>query len=299
MNFEISSFISPALTAVALPCAPSTRSISCHLTCGLESPPNIPRRAFLSVSALALASTILQSADAASRCLSASTVSSVLEDAQYPPAWPYSESDFERFDRTSDSLFYSFPRLTRHIDDDAASALRRYCARNIAPDARDVLDLCASIESYLPNRDVWRNRRRVAGLGMNTHELESNMSLTDFSVHDLNKDPKLPYESSSFDSVLCALSIDYLIHPLEVCAEVARVLRPNGKFIVAFSDRVFSTKAVALWMAGGNEDHVYTVGSYLHFTRAFDNIMATDLSPRRLGACTGDPLYVVSAVRKP
>lgn len=298
MAFATFSFVSPTHTHIVLQRAPTSRISSCHPICGLKSP-SVPRRAFLSVSALALASTILQSSNAASRCLSASVVSDVLKDAQYPPDWPYSKADFQRFDGTSDSLFYSFPRFTRHIDEGAVTALRRYCARNIAPGAHDVLDLCASIESYLPDSDAWPNRRRVAGLGMNARELESNLSLTDFTVHDLNKDPKLPYESSSFDSILCALSIDYLVHPLEVCVEVARVLRPNGNFIVAFSDRVFSTKAVELWMAGGNEDHIYTVGSYLHYTRAFDNIMATDLSPRRLGTCIGDPLYVVSAIRKP
>lgn len=298
MTFASSSFVSPTPVRLVRLCTLLSRTRCYHPRCGLE-PPNKSRRAFLSISALALASRVLESTDAATRCLPPSVVSNVLKDARYPSTWPYDKSDFERFDRTPDSIFYSIPRLTRHIDDGAVSALRNYCARNIAPNARDVLDLCASIESYLPNGDVWPNRRRVAGLGMNADELASNSSLTEFVVHDLNRDAKLPYESSSFDSVLCALSIDYLVHPVEVCAEVGRVLRPNGTFVVAFSDRVFSTKAVSIWMAGGNEDHVYTVGSYLHFSDVFEDISAADLSPRRLGGCSGDPLYVVCGTRKP
>lgn len=259
------------------------------------------RRAFLSTSTLALLAQLLKPAGpaiASSRCLPQIVAPAVLKDAQYPPTWPYTRSDFDRFDTAPDTQFYSTPRITTHIDDGAVAALRQYCTETIVPNARDVLDLCASTESYLPNQDRWPIRRRVAGLGMNSEELGKNSALTESLVHDLNSHPKLPYEASAFDCVLCALSIDYLIHPLEVCTEVARVLRPNGSFVVAFSDRVFSTKAVALWMSGGNQDHIYTVGSYLYYTDAFNNISAKDLSPRRFGNCSGDPLYIVSATRR-
>ena len=37
------------------------------------------------------------------------------------------------------------------------------------------------------------------GLGMNGDELKRNPVLTDFDVHDLNVDPKLPYEDNTFD----------------------------------------------------------------------------------------------------
>jgi SAM-dependent methyltransferase len=85
---------------------------------------------------------------------------------------------------------------------------------------------------------------RVAGLGMNRDELAANPRLSDFCVHDLNARPELPYSDASFDAVLNAVSIQYLVHPVAVLAEVRRVLRPGGISIVAMSHRCFPTKAV-------------------------------------------------------
>jgi len=54
------------------------------------------------------------------------------------------------------------------------------------------------------------------GLGMNKEELGRNSVLTEHVVHDLNVDPKLPYDDNSFDVVTNAVSVDYLNQPLEV-----------------------------------------------------------------------------------
>ncbi|KAH8479417.1 hypothetical protein H0E87_031633 [Populus deltoides] len=59
------------------------------------------------------------------------------------------------------------------------------------------------------------------------------------SSWDLNQDQKLELESSSFDAVLCT-----------VFAEVFRVLRPGGVFIVSFSNRLFYEKAISAWRDG-------------------------------------------------
>ena len=48
----------------------------------------------------------------------------------------------------------------------------------------------------------------AAGLGMNEAELARNGVLTEFAVHDLNVDPRLPYEDNSFDVVTNAVSVD-------------------------------------------------------------------------------------------
>ena len=39
-------------------------------------------------------------------------------------------------------------------------------------------------------------------------------------MHDLNKDPSLPFPEATFDAVICAVSIDYMKRPREVLAEV-------------------------------------------------------------------------------
>ena len=66
-------------------------------------------------------------------------------------------------------------------------------------------------------------------------------------VQDLNLDARLPFESDSFDAVVCAVSVEYLIDPLAVFKEVGRILRTDGPFILTFSNRWFPTKAIKIW----------------------------------------------------
>ena len=66
-------------------------------------------------------------------------------------------------------------------------------------------------------------------------------------MHDLNVSPTLPWDDGVFDAVVNAVSIQYLVRPVEVFAEVRRVLRPGGLSIVATSHRMFPTKAIAAW----------------------------------------------------
>jgi SAM-dependent methyltransferase len=74
--------------------------------------------------------------------------------------------------------------------------------------------------------------RRPAGglvlLGMNAAELAANPMAEEHVLHDLNQDPELPFADSTFDAVTCCVSIDYLVRPVEVMRDVARVLRPGG-----------------------------------------------------------------------
>ena len=66
-------------------------------------------------------------------------------------------------------------------------------------------------------------------------------------MHDLNNQPRLPFDDASFDAVVCSVSVEYLVSPLEVFAEVGRVLKPGGRFIITFSDRWFPPKVIQLW----------------------------------------------------
>ncbi len=56
-------------------------------------------------------------------------------------------------------------------------------------------------------------------------------------VHDLNADPALPFADASYDAVLCCVSIDYLVDPVAVLAEVARCCDPGAPVVVTFSNR--------------------------------------------------------------
>ena len=161
---------------------------------------------------------------------------------------------FRRQDESSDFQFYQSPRLVAHIDDKATAALGEFF-RPYVPDGADVLDLMSAYLTHLPP-DVRARCHHVVGLGMNGAEMGANAQLTDHVVHSLNDEarlalvPALPYADESFDVALCTVSVQYLLHPVEVFAEVRRVLRPGGRFLVSFSNRCFPTKATQLWLPG-------------------------------------------------
>jgi SAM-dependent methyltransferase len=191
-----------------------------------------------------------------------------------------SSDPFARWDAADDAAFYAMPRKVVHIEAGAIEALRSWYASRLPADAR-VLDLMSSWRSHLPHEVA-----PAVGLGMNAEEMHDNPQLGEVVVHDLNADPRLPFDDGSFDAVVCAVSVQYLIRPVEVFADVARVLRPHGLFAVSFSNRCFPTKAVAAWLNTTDADHRRLVRRYFELA-GYSGI--TDEQP----ASPDDPLFVV------
>ena len=82
---------------------------------------------------------------------------------------------------------------------------------------------------------------------MNAEELQANHSATAQVVQDLNRENTLPFDDASLDAVVCTASVEYLVQPRRVFAEVLRVLRPGGVFVSTFSNRWFPGKAIQVW----------------------------------------------------
>ncbi len=147
-----------------------------------------------------------------------------------------------RQDETADLGFYARPRLLQHLDARCRATLGELHVRLLPPGAR-VLDLMASHDSHLPPAlDL-----ELCGLGLNDEELAANPRLAERVVQDLNACPLLPWADARFDAVICTAAIEYLLRPAAVLAEVRRVLKPGGLLAIAFSDRWFPTKAIAIW----------------------------------------------------
>ena len=96
-------------------------------------------------------------------------------------------------------------------------------------------------QSHFPE-DI--NYSKVSAQGMNKVELKANPQLTDFILQNLNTNQVLPYGDEEFDLCTIAVSVQYLTSPVRVFEEIARVLKPNGKCCVSFSNRMFPTKAI-------------------------------------------------------
>jgi SAM-dependent methyltransferase len=131
----------------------------------------------------------------------------------------------------------------------------------------------------------------VVGLGLNADEMADNPQLTSAVVHDLNRDPRLPFGGEAFDAAMCAVSIQYLTDPLRVFREVRRVLRPGAPFVVSFSNRCFPTKAVAVWLGTTDPQHVALVRGYFEAGGGWTDVTEEDRSP----GDDGDPLLAVWA----
>jgi SAM-dependent methyltransferase len=195
---------------------------------------------------------------------------------------------YTREDESSDDRFYAFPRRVVHIDDGAIAALGRLYAE-VLPAGGRLLDLMSSWRSHLP---AGFQAREVVGLGLNAEEMADNPQLTSHVVHDVNRRPQLPFGSGEFDGAMCAVSIQYVIHPLLVFREVRRVLRPGSPFVVSFSNRCFPTKAVAVWLDSTDQHHMMLVRSYFEAAGGWTDTTAEDRSPGGYG----DPLYTVWSV---
>ena len=110
-------------------------------------------------------------------------------------------------------------------------------------------------------------------------------------VHDVNRDPSLPFEDERFDAAVITVSAQYLTSPVETFREINRTLKPGGVFIVTFSNRMFPTKAVRIWRMSSDQGRMDIVSSYMESAGNFVNIRGSfvnsDDSP------PADPIFSV------
>lgn len=201
-----------------------------------------------------------------------------------------------------DAEFYAAPRLVAHLDQTAIGHVRGLYGDLLRPgDA--VLDLMSSAFSHLPDGLA---SPRVVGLGMNADELAANPELSERVVHDLNATPVLPFETGAFDAVVCTVSVEYLIRPLEVFAEIARVLKPGGVLAVTFSNRWFPPKVIKVWRDAHPYERMGLVLEYFLQTAAFTDLetLAVEGFPRpaddphAMETELSDPVYAVWGRRR-
>ena len=209
----------------------------------------------------------------------------------------FSDNPFERRDEAPDSLFYARPRMVQHIDDGAMDMVRDIHAQFVNAEM-SVLDLMSSWQTHL-NEGI--KLKALTGLGLNKTELQRNQMLNSYRLHDLNAQPDLPFNSHSFDTVLCSMSVEYLVQPLAVFREVARVLKPGGCFVVTFSNRWFESKTIALWIELHEFERMGLVLEYFRHNQLFEDLhsysfrgLARPANDKYYGQLPySDPVYAV------
>ena len=201
---------------------------------------------------------------------------------------PFTPEMFQRMDDSDDALFYTFPRKVVHIDEPAIAAVGQFIAATFTPGGI-LLDLMSSWRSHLPQGFA---KKKLVGLGLNTEEMADNPDLDEYVVHDVNTNPRLPFPDEYFDGAIVTVSVQYFTKPLEVFADVQRVLKPGAPFAILFSNRMFPTKAVRIWQVLGDEQRAELVRAYFHHAGGYDEPVFHDLSPH---PGISDPLYAVCA----
>ena len=91
------------------------------------------------------------------------------------------------------------------------------------------------------------------------------------------------------------MSVDYLVRPIEVFRDVARVVRPGGLFVCTFSNRCFPTKAIRGWLESTDEQHGEIVAEYFRRAGGYDE---PTIERRTPVVHRGDPLFAVWSRRR-
>ena len=194
---------------------------------------------------------------------------------------------FQRIDESDDSLFYSFPRLVVHIDQQAIDAVSGLF-RDLIPTGAVILDLMSSWRSHWPQGHA---KNRMVGLGLNASDMADNPDLDEYLIHNLNRETVLPFGDEAFDAVVLTVSAQYLTQPVETFRQVNRVLRTGGVFIVTFSNRMFPTKAVNIWRESTDRGRMDLVTSYLESASNFAEVRAGFVNPD--DSPPADPIFAV------
>jgi SAM-dependent methyltransferase len=213
----------------------------------------------------------------------------------------FSNSPFVRSDEETDSVFYDQPRLVTHVDSRAMDTISTLYGDILKPGMR-VLDLMSSWRSHVPES---LELDSLVGLGLNSEEMQHNPQLTSHVVHDLNIDPRLPFDDQTFDAVICTVSVEYMIHPFNVFIDLARILKPGGSLVQTFSNRWFPPKAIRIWAELSEFERMGLVIEYFLGSGAYKNLKTysargwprpeTDRHYPEI--MTADPVYAVWGTR--
>lgn len=203
----------------------------------------------------------------------------------------------QRADEADDRLFYAEPRFVHHLDAAFRGRLTELY-RSRLPAGAVVLDLMSSWVSHLPPDGAYAE---VIGHGLNAAELAANPRLSRHWVQNLNQESRLPLADASVDATLVVAGWQYLREPEAVAAEVARISKPGGLLLVAFSNRMFAQKATRAWLEGSDRERLACVAAVLQANGwRVEELLAEATraaGPAGWLGMAGDPFFAVVARR--
>ncbi len=175
-------------------------------------------------------------------------------------------------------VFRKGPLLDRIFHNAARKIVHTACETLFPDDGGPVLEILSGPRSLMPESVL---DRQVTGTGASLEDLRQNRSLTRRTVLDLNRTPALPFADASFSVCVLLFGIETLENSLEVFSEVARVLKPDGLFLVFYSPVTDPELATPRWGFMDNRQRLSLVSSCFEKTDAFGRITAYGTRKRR------------------
>lgn len=178
------------------------------------------------------------------------------------------------------------------VDEEAIESLQNHYSYYLR-DGMTVLELGAAENSYLPQQ---LKLARHVGVGLNKELMETNPSLTDTLVVNLDvveeevgvKSDELnsAFGENSFDAILVANTVEFLTQPREVFKTCWRLLKPGGTMFVSFVEREalkedFGDAQTKMWRNYNDDQHLWMAGSFFQFSvgEGWDGLKGFDISP--------------------
>ena len=86
--------------------------------------------------------------------------------------------------------------------------------------------------------------------------------------------------------------------PFELFAEVHRILKPSGTFLVTFSSQILDEKkAIKAWVFSDDAYHLFIVTFYFQISAQWEQVTITELKSKTRR--NPDVLYTLQAFKKP
>lgn len=172
-----------------------------------------------------------------------------------------------------DVVFYNAIDTIPVLDQAALEQLTHFYSKYLK-DNSTILDLMPGVDSHIPDN---LENIDIIGLGLKEQDLKENSALNQYTLHDLNKQPELPFDAQQFDAFVCSFSVEYMVQPVKVFQQIARILKPGGVLLVGFSDRFFEKKGIGLWDDLHTFERMGIILEYFRQAGEFDDLRAESI----------------------
>ena len=195
----------------------------------------------------------------------------------------------------------TIPAATPIIDERFQDHINKFL-----PEGSAVLEIGGRSRSLLPTNIKYSNKK-IVSINSNSNSNSNSIGSSNGGSFDVACDIdnfSLPYQSQLFDRIIFSSNIDCIDKPRDIFREIWRVLKPGGLCMVCFPKVVESLKPVKMWTTMNEEQKIWIVGSYYHYSvgEGFEQIEGYDLfnsNGQMVFATTAeDAAYVVHAKRQ-